>query len=181
MAKLYSSKEEIEIHVKPITEEEVTEVKPQEKIQNKELFQDIKDIFENNKIVEREKKKYFTLGKGVVTFNLEHTSLMPNKLTLFNIRKFEECYYEQLESLIFTDKETIDPDNLLHIIILMDYITKNKYPIAIKCNSSKSLISKIVPVLNKFFNTHYSVLYSIFTMFNSHFDTEQNLRETKSE
>lgn len=186
MSKLYAKDEEICINVKPITEEveekiseaasnETMEIPSDNSIDNKELFDDIKEIIQGTKEVKREERTYFSLYKCPLSYNVDDSPLAPSKLVLFNIRKFEELYLKQLEEIIYTKSDNINPNNLIPFLLLMNYIVKSNNPINLKTNRYRKLLPRINTTLNKFFTKNYSVLFSIYTMFNSYVDTEKKL------
>lgn len=186
MSKLYAKDEEICISVKPITEEveektsevtssETMEIPSDNSVANKELFDDIKEIVQGNKEVKRVERKYFTISKSSLSYDIDDSPLEPSKLVMFNTRKLEDLYYEQLEGIIYTKSDTINPNNLVPILLLMDYAVKSNSPVTLKTNKYRRLLPRLIPVLNKFFNKNYSVLFSIYTMFNSYVDTEKKL------
>lgn len=161
-ASLYSKDDDITISTK-------TEEQP---IDNKDLLENIKNIFTENKKIERD-EIYFTVSKGKFEFNLDNSIFIPSKLTLLQVKKFEEKYLKQLESYIFTSKEEIDTDKLLPIIYLFSHLNKNNYPIRIVTSNYNKLLPKVCNILNKFFNKNYNVISSIYTMFNSIKDSEE--------
>lgn len=132
------------------------------KVDNPQLFNNIKDIFTNS--IQPQNKNYFTRGGGLANFNIDKTIFTPSPVVCLSGKKFEEKYLKQLEEFIFTTKENIDTDKLIGIIYLMSFITQNVYPITITTSKHKQLLPKIVFSLNKFFNDNYSTIFSIFTM-----------------
>lgn len=174
--KLYEANEEIVIDVKP-KEETIPVVQEEQKVEpvsigNDELFENIKTIFAEEKLVVRN-EVYFTPTKGVMEFKLDGTIFMPSNTTLLQPRKFEELYLKELESIIYNSKEQLDTDKLLPLIILFSYINKKNYPVRIVSGNYRKLLSKVCSVLNNFLNKNYTVIRSIYESFNSIKDTEE--------
>lgn len=176
--KLYQPGEEIAIDVKPTVEENVkveeegtVKVQPVQ-ISNNQLFDNIKNIFAEEKLVVRN-DVYFTPSKGAMEFKLDGTIFMPSPSTLLQPRKFEELYLKELESIIYNSKEQLDTDKLLPLIILFSHINKKNYPVRIVSGNYRKLLSKVCSVLNKFLNKNYTVIRSIYESFNSIKDTEE--------
>jgi hypothetical protein len=139
----------------------------------------IKSIFVENKKIERN-TVYFTSTRGKFEFNIDNTIFSPSKLTLLQIKKFEDIYLKQLENYIYTSKEEIDPDKLFPILYLFSQLNKNNYPVRIVTSNFNKLLPKICNILNKFYNKNYSVVMSIYTMFNSFKDTEEEKNEKQN-
>lgn len=180
--KLYQPGEEIAIDVKPTVEENVkveeegtVKVQPVQ-INNNQLFDNIKNIFAEEKLVVRN-DVYFTPSKGVTEFKLDGTIFMPSPSILLQPRKFEELYLKELESIIYNSKEQLDTDKLLPLIILFSYINKKNYPIRIVSGNYRKLLSKVCSVLNIFLNKNYTVIRSIYESFNSIKDTEEEQQD----
>lgn len=174
--KLYEANEEIVIDVKP-KEETIPVIQEEQKVEpvsigNDELFENIKTIFAEEKLVVRN-EVYFTPTKGVMEFKLDGTIFMPSNTTLLQPRKFEELYLKELESIIYNSKEQLDTDKLLPLIILFSYINKKNYPVRIVSGNYRKLLSKVCSVLNNFLNKNYTVIRSIYESFNSIKDTEE--------
>lgn len=179
---LYDKDEEIIIHAKipeDVTETvTVTEASPeavateQVHLGNDQLYNSIKNIFTENKQVVRE-DIYFTPAKGVIEYKLDNSMFCPSPVVLLQPRQFEKNYLKQLESIIYSTKEDIDVDKLLPLLILFSYVNKKNYPIRIVSSKYKSLLTKVCSVLNNFLNKNYSVIYTMYTTFNSIKDTEE--------
>lgn len=129
------------------------------------MFNNIKDIFANENNESKKFTNFFTTGKGKVKYSLDGTVFSPETIVLLAGKRFEERYVKQLEKFIFTDKEELDPDRLIHLIFLVDFIKKGNYPIGITTGKHKHLLPKMVKALDTFFNKNYSVLSSIHVMF----------------
>lgn len=136
------------------------------KLDNDELYNNIKDIFEKDSVVKRN-NIYFTSGKGKRIFNIDDTIFAPTPIVLLSSKNFEEMYMKQLESFIYNDKDSIDPDKLFMIIYIFNYINKKQYPITITSSKTNKLRDKIIKVMNTYFNKNYSIISSISTMFSS--------------
>lgn len=180
---LYKKDEEIIIHSKienvlvadeVVNEENKVESSSSEtKVNNDDIYEGIKKIFNENQKVERD-SIYFIMSKDCkFKYNIDNTIFSPNKLSLLQPRKFEEVYLQQLESYIFTSKEEIDTSKLFAIIYLFSHLNKNNYPVRIVTSNYIKLLPKVCKILNTFFNKNYNVIYSIYTMFNSIKDTEE--------
>lgn len=176
--KLYQPGEEIAIDVKPTAEENVkveeegtVKVEPIQ-VNNDQLFDNIKNIFTEEKLVVRN-DVYFTPSKGVMEFKLDGTIFMPSPSILLQPRKFEELYLKELESIIYNSKEQLDTDKLLPLIILFSHINKKNYPLRIVSGNYRKLLSKVCSVLNNFLNKNYTVIRSIYESFNSIKDSEE--------
>lgn len=128
------------------------------------MFTDIKDIFTKEQ-TERKFTNYFTVSRGKVDFGIDNTILSPSSLVLLSSKRFEELYLKQLEDIIFTNQEEIDPDKLINLIFLIDFIKRDSYPIRIITGKYRKLAPKITNVLNNFVNKNYSILSSIHVMF----------------
>lgn len=142
-------------------------------LNNDELYNEIKDIFEKDKKIIRN-NIYFTLGKGKRIFNIDDTVFTPAPIALISSKRFEELYMKQLESFIYTDKDSLDTDKLFMLIYLFNYINKNQYPITITSNKNNKLRNKIVKVLNMYFNKNYSIIASMSTMVTSFKEQQLN-------
>jgi len=134
-------------------------------LNNNELFNDIKDIFTNQK-PQSKVKIFFTQKKGAISFNIDNTIFTPNPMVCLNSKRFEDKYLQQLESYIFNNEDELNPDNLITLIYITDIIQKGLTPITIVTGKYRYLLPKIISVLNKYFRENYSVLFSIYTMFN---------------
>jgi hypothetical protein len=131
---------------------------------NSQIFGNIKDIF-NKERLSPETKNFFTQGQGKLKFGIDGTIYEPTVMTRLAGQKFEEKYIAQLEKHIFTDKEELDADSLIHFIMLLDLIKKDQYPISITTGKYKKLRNRLITALNTFFKKNYSVLSSIHVMF----------------
>lgn len=179
---LYKKDEEIIINAKisndqvngdPTIETPVVESpSPVTVVNNDELFNNIKNIFSEGERIKKN-TSYFTMGKGKSSFNIDDSIFAPSKLLQLQPKKFEELYLKQLESFVYSSREEIDTSKLFPIIYLFSQINKNNYPIRIVTSNHNRLLSKVCNILNSFFNKNYSVIYSIYTMFNSIKDTEE--------
>lgn len=129
-----------------------------------QIFENIKDIFTNDKEI-KPQQKFFTPGKGKIAFNIDGTIFTPTPVVLLSGKNFEVKYAKQIESYIFTDKDSIDPDKLIHLIFLMEYIKKDQVPVQIVTGQFKRYQVKMVNALNTFFVKNYSTLSSIHVMF----------------
>ena len=176
--KLYQPDEEIVIDVKSTVEENVkveeegtVKVQPVE-VKNDQLFDNIKNIFAEEKLVVRN-DVYFTPSKGAMEFKLDGTIFMPSASILLQPRKFEELYLKELESIIYNSKEQLDTDKLLPLIILFSYINKKNYPIRIVSGNYRKLLPTVCKTLNYFLNKNFTVIRSIYETFNSIKDSEE--------
>lgn len=128
------------------------------------MFKNIKDIFTS----EQKKptaKHFFTHGKGAVMFGIDGTIFEPSTIVQLAGKRFEEKYTKQIESFVFTDKEELDPDKLINLIFLVDFIKNDRVPVQITTGRYKKLSPKIINALNTFFVKNYSTLLSIHAMF----------------
>ena len=137
------------------------------------IFEKIKESFLKEGVNNDINKTFFGCKDAKYTFMIEKTILAPNASILISSRNFEEKYLNQLESYIFTNKENIDIEKLTVLCYLFSYINKNMLPICVKSNQYKRLLPKITYTLNKFYNKNYSVIKSIYIMFNSLKDTAE--------
>lgn len=173
--KLYDSREEIAIDV-PHREESSVVAPAEPSVPtspvNDKMFENIKTIFEQEKLVEH-KEVYFTTGKGVFDFQLDGTIFMPSRAVLLQPRKLEELYLKELESIIYNSKEQLDTDKLLPLIILFSYINKKNYPIRIVSGNYRKLLPTVCKTLNYFLNKNFTVIRSIYETFNSIKDSEE--------
>lgn len=173
---LYDRNEEIVINLKPQEDESVvvntSEPTTPEPLGNDELYSNIKNIFTQDKVIER-KDVYFTPAKGVFEFNIDGSIFMPSRTILLQPRKLEELYLKELESIIYNSKEALDVDKLLPLIILFSHINKNNYPVRIVSGNYRKLLPKVCSVLNYFLNKNFAVIRSIYESFNSMKDTEE--------
>lgn len=149
-------------------------------LDSNKMFNNIKDIFTNEKKPE-EINNYFTVGKGKFKFSIDNTIFTPSTLTLLGGKKFEERYVKQLEQFIFTDKEELNPDTLIHLIFMMDFIKKDNFPITITTGKHRHFINKIVNSMNNFFKKNYSVLSSIHVMFSGMNQMHVNNQEQENQ
>ena len=182
--KLYQPDEEIVIDVKSTVEENVkveeegtVKVQPVQ-VNNDQLFDNIKNIFAEEKLIVRN-DVYFTPSKGVMEFKLDGTIFMPSPSILLQPRKFEELYLKERESIIYNSKEQLDTDKLLPLIILFSHINKKNYPIRIVSGNYRKLLSKVCSVLNNFLNKNYTVIRSIYESFNSIKDSDEERVEAE--
>jgi hypothetical protein len=128
------------------------------------MFKNIKDIFSAESKTPTV-KRYFTHGKGAVIFSVDGTIFEPTSVVCLAGKRFEEKYTKQIESFIFNDKEELDPDKLINLIFLVDFIKNDRVPITITTGRYKRLLPKIIASLNNFFIKNHSTLLSIHAMF----------------
>ena len=114
---------------------------------------------------------YFSGAKGKVSMNIDKTGLEPNKLTMLSGKRFDETYYNQLESFIYSSSEELNSDRLLELIMLYEHIEKGELPIRIVTGKYKSSVHKIVRTLNSFFHENAKVIKSISSMFKGKMNT----------
>lgn len=173
---LYDHNEEIVIDVKQKAEEKTPEVQVEpviaQSLGNDELFSNIKNVFAQEKLIERN-DVYFTPAKGVFELTIDGTIFMPSRTILLQPKKIEDLYLKELESIIYNSKEELDTDKLLPLIILFSHINKKNYPIRIVSGNYRKLLPKVCNVLNYFLNKNYAVIRSIYESFNSMKDTEE--------
>ena len=150
----------------------VESLSPVTVVNNDELYDSIKKIFNEGENIKKE-SVYFNAFKGVHKFDLDGTIFQPSSIVLLQPRRFEELYLKQLESFVYSNKEEVDTSKLFPIIYLFSMINKNNYPIRIVTGNYSKLLPKVCNILNSFFNKNYSVIYSIYTMFNTIKDTEE--------
>lgn len=125
----------------------------------------IKDILTSDKVIQAVPISYFSSAKGKVSMNIDKTGLEPTTATMLAGKRFEEVYYNQLESFIYNDSDKLNPDRLLELIMLQEYIDKGTLPIKIITGKYKGLTHKLVKTLNEFFNDNGKVIKSMSTMF----------------
>lgn len=183
--KLYEPGEEIAIDVKhdavvPETVSEVNDSVVHQPLGNDQLFENIKGIFAEEKLIVRN-DTYFTPAKGVIELNIDDSIFMPSRAVLLQPRKFEELYLKELESIIYNSKEQLDTNKLLPLIILFSHINKKNYPVRIVSGNYRKLLSKVCSVLNNFLNKNYSVIRSIYESFNSIKDTEEEQNDVRKQ
>lgn len=182
--KLYQSNEEIVIdtnHDEKPTEADVPvkvteQTNPAAPLGDPKLFENIKTIFSQEKLVVRE-DVYFTPHKGVFEFQLDGTIFMPSRATLLRPKKLEELYLKELESIIYNSKEQLDNEKLLPLIILFSHINKKNYPIRIVSGNYRKLLPTVCKTLNYFLNKNYTVIRSIYETFNSIVDSESENKQ----
>lgn len=134
-------------------------------VANPEMFKNIKDIFNNGKVISEKPNYIFTTGKGKIDFNFDDTIFVPTKLVLLSGRSFEKKYIEQLKSILFNKNEELNTEHLISLIYIIDLVEKKILPISIKTGIYKNSINKIVNGMNTFFIENYSTLKSINVMF----------------
>jgi len=148
-------------------------------VNNNDLYESIKRVFNEGQSVKRE-EKYFTPFSSKYIYNIDNTIFSPNTLVMLSGKRFEEKYLKQLESIIFTDKEELNTDQLFALVYLFSFINKKQYPIKITSSKFIRMLPKIVGTLNKFFSANHSVIYSIYKMMNSITDTEKETAEANA-
>jgi len=184
VTKLFNLKEEININIstslnaKEENLEKINQNVVNTSIENT-IFEKIKETFikENVNMNTSINKKYFSCKNAKYTFMIEKTILAPNASILISFSNFEEKYLNQLESYIFTNKEDINVEKLIVLCYLFSFINRNMIPICIKSNQYKKLLPKIIYTLNQFYNKNYSIIKSIYIMFNSLKDTKKEAGE----
>lgn len=173
---------EIDVEVKDVTDT----IQVKDVIEGGEITEEMKaaireklkeQLSKGNLSINQNHTKYFTLSKGKKVFNLDSTNLIPSKLTLLNIRKFEQSYKQQLEALFFNDRDMVDMKDIAFIMFLYGLINKGDYPIEVKSIRFKHLLSRIVKVLNEFFNEQKGFLESTYKSINSEKDSEEERRQ----
>lgn len=162
---LYDKKSNIELDNKIQSKKHIDET-----VNNDKLFNDIKDIF-TNPATKVKYKVFFSINSGKLNINIDNTIFAPNSIVCLSGKSFNKKYMEQLESYIFNNKDELDQDKVYFIIYIFSFINKKLTPIKITSNKYFSKISTIVSILNKFFNDNYSIIFSMYTMFNSLLDT----------
>lgn len=142
-----------------------SQVSPEENEYLNNIFKNAKKVTTED--VKKKPKVYFTLGRGSMVFSIDGTTLdLSVKTQLTGKGTLEERYYKQLEEVVFGGEKEIDPNSLVSILMLVDLLIKQKYPIQIRSGKYKTNVNKIVAVLNKFFNENFSVLEGMYKMFN---------------
>lgn len=110
--------------------------------------------------------KIFTPYKGKLAFALEGV-LIPTPVVLLSGKNFETKYLRQLESFIFNNNDELDPEKLIHLIMLTTYVKMGNLPIQIICTKYPKHKERIVNAMNTFFTKNYNVLSSMCDMFTS--------------
>ena len=135
----------------------------------RELLDYIKDSSTKEEIEVEKNKVYFSISSKTEV-DVSRTYLVPSRLVVLSIKHFDTAYMKQLEGIIYTKKEELDPNKLMALIYLYEHIQKGKFPMKATCKNFSSLNGKINNVLNKFFNDNIDVIKGIFTMFKSNTD-----------
>lgn len=126
----------------------------------------VKATFEAEVSTKKPKEDFFAVKKGKHYYDLKNTSLAPNKLTLIG-GKLEERYTKQIENIVFTEEATINPDNLVPLLVLVEMIKNGKTPIVITCPGFNKIVPTLVKVLNVFVKDNFHVLDGIYHMFSN--------------
>lgn len=171
---LYSEQDNVDLN------NTISDFQPQViNVNNNDLYESIKRVFNEGQSVKRE-EKYFTPFSSKYIYNIDNTIFSPNTLVMLSGKRFDEKYLKQLESIIFTDKEELNTDQLFSLVYLFSFINKKQYPIKITSSKFIRMLPNVVNGLNFFFNKNYSVVYSIYTMFTSIKDTEKEAAEANA-
>lgn len=171
---LYTEQDNIDLN------NSIEEFQPQViNVNNGDLYEGIKRVFNEGQSVKRA-EKYFTPYSSKYIYNIDGTVFTPTTLVMLSGKKFEEKYLKQLESIIFTAEEELNTDQLLTLVHLFSFINKKQYPIKITSSKLIKMIPKVVSTLNIFVNKNYSILYSIYTMANSHVQSEKEVAEANA-
>lgn len=112
----------------------------------------------------RSRVNYFVTKKGKYVYDLNGTSLAPSKKTMLG-GKFKEKYRRQIENILFNGNDDIDPDNILPLLLLNEYINSGVVPIRLVMRGYSKLLVSMVEVLNDYFNEHKAVVDGIYNMF----------------
>lgn len=170
MTKLYDKNEEVFFEetvkedVKEVTQE-VTDVITPHPLDD--VLAKVKTQFEENQSHQKAKKKpYFTSKKAKAVYDVSGTSLHPSKLTLVG-GKFDTKYKAQLENIVFSKNDSINPDTLLPLLVLVGYIRAKAFPIRITCNGYSKLPHNLAQCLNEFFTENMPILEGIYEMFSN--------------
>lgn len=175
--------------VKPLSERdgEITDlepiVEPQEssvsevKVLDDKLVGDINEMFSKEPDL-RFKAIFKSSSKDCkFSYSVDKTIFEPNKFTMVG-GGFEEKYMNQLKSMLFNDDKKIDEGKLMELLYIYNHINKGHVPICLKSKKYVSMLTKIVNVVNRFFNENNGVIRGVYTMFNSHMDT---VKETQGD
>jgi len=142
------------------------------------LNNNIKTIFQKEPDVTF--KQYFneSIKVAKIVYNIDGTSFEPLPVSLIG-GGFETKYDKQLNTLIFNDKDTMDENKLLEVLMMYNNINRNNYPICIRSTKYVRLLPRIVSSMNKFMNDNKSIIRSMYTMFNSNMETKKEQLKTK--
>lgn len=112
------------------------------------------------------RKAYFTTGKAKYKMDLDHSGLAPSGVTMLSYKSFEVNYLKQLNSVIYNEKDELDPDKLIRLIQMVSHLKDPKDLIQIKSGKFSRTLPLIVKCLNEFFRKNHSVIYGMEQMFN---------------
>jgi hypothetical protein len=114
-------------------------------------------------------KKYFTVGKGEVTIDLDKSAIEPNVSVVLGGKKFADKYIKQLEKALYSKDDT-NVSDMITIVMYYKFILENKYPIKIVSIKHKKRLPAYIKTLNDFYNTNRVTIDSIHTMLNGSFE-----------
>lgn len=107
---------------------------------------------------------YVTSGKGKYHYEVTGTSLQPSAVSLIG-GNFETKYRKQLDSIIFSKLDNIDPDHLVPLLFLIDAKEKKSLPVKVSYQKYQKYSQRIAKVINSFLNDNVYVLHGIYDMF----------------
>lgn len=166
MKKLYDDQDDSTIFVEstltPKQEKQPETLGQEQQDHLNKMFAEIKHTATHVNTV---KKTRFTRGKGDLTFNIDKSPLSPLRTAMVGQGTFEDRYLKQLNSFLHTDKNELNPDNLIPLLILVEMLNKGNNTIHVKTGKYKQLAGKITNCMNIFFEENEQILEAMFGMF----------------
>ncbi len=135
------------------------------------MFKNIGDVYKEDKFTHSKPTTYFTDGQSVYRYNLDGTHLEPTIKTALSGARFDQVYLKQLESILYTESDKLDENQLFHLIRLYGFfeeVRKHDQNAKVKLISGKyhRFIPRMVKILNQFLKANESIIQSSYKMMN---------------
>lgn len=96
--------------------------------------------------------------------DIDNTKIYPTMKALGS-RDFKKVYKEQVESLIFTNDETFPFEDVIPIMIIVEYMLDGMSPIYLETNLRKAMKRRVIDVLRDVISEHYDTLVIITNLY----------------
>lgn len=115
----------------------------------------------HRKRIPRPKSFLFGSTKGKVNFSIDGTIFAPTAAVALAGAGFEKAYKNQLDNIIFSKEDDIDPEHLIHLVLLFKMIETDRYPILLTASRFNKLLPRIRKTLNDYILVNFDILNEI--------------------
>lgn len=98
------------------------------------------------------------------SYKIDGGSLEPNSLTMLN-KDFRSAYLKQITDLVYTEKDSVDFNKLLPVLVLYEFIKDDNVPVYIITHHTSYYKKYMVQALNKFFKEEKEVIEMIYELY----------------